>query len=197
MEIFSYLFIAGFFAVASPSDWVSPSISNDLLPNQTSDLFCRDSTEEETIDGSTANYGKASAFNLRGFYRCERKLFEYGDRNSFIDLVAESVPSQADFAARKFKDFIKSNRTFNESNHKILAIEVISEVDVLTPLVENAFQTVFAQRVTDFKILRRPTSEIRPHHRLRVYVRRIDDPSAIIQTRLLWERNGIVTEVKI
>lgn len=197
MEFMGYLLIVGIIATATSRSWLSPSTSYELLNHATPMGSCRDGTEEERGDAEISNYGKAATFSLSGLYRCERKLFEYGERNSFISMVAEAAPIQADIAARKIKAIIFDRAKIDQIKHRKLVLDVTSDVDSVIPLVESAYQTAFTQRLKNITILKQNDVKDPDLYRVKVNILRVDDVNNILQTTFTWPLNGNTHEVSI
>jgi hypothetical protein len=193
----AYLLIFGMISSATSREWLSPATSYEILNQTPPPSSCRDGNEEEKVDAEITNYGKSATFSLNGLYRCERSLFDYGDRNSFINLVANTAPGQADVAARKINAIISNNVKSTTTKSVRLVIDVNSESEFVIPLVVAAYQTAFAQRLRTIQILRRDDLNDPNLYRVRVNVHRIDDPNNILKTTLTWHHNGKTNEVSI
>lgn len=185
MTIFAYLFIIGLLGLGSTTQWLSPASSYELTGAGDVDLSCRDSTAEELRTFGDSNYGKASTFNLRGSYRCERPIFEYGDRNSFINLVMASSPRHADYAARRVKIYLEDHLRMKSSDHaNQVAVDVVTDLAVIKPYLENLYQTSLATRLARAQVLRIGKEKEGYLATLRIEVERVDDPEAILKASL-------------
>ena len=65
---------------------------------------CRPATRAELVREGLAPVGKASTFNLRGFYVCESTIIRYGDRDTYADFVANHAAAKAKAVVRRLSE---------------------------------------------------------------------------------------------
>lgn len=155
--------------------------------------FCREASPEERIADGFGPQGKASSFNIWGYYRCEHNVFEYGERNSFYDFVVNHASKRADEVALKIAKISDLNHLSGEPDllenqsqlrtRHALKIEVISDAEPVIKHLNAVFQAALVQHAPKVQVLRLVDTG-RNYSTLRVVVRRLDDIQQFIGVSL-------------
>lgn len=101
---------------------------------------CREFTASERRVLGNEPKGKASTYSMDGEFICERSIFEYGERDSFIDYVADVAPGRIAKAARRFGQL--------QESHPELAgtwtVRVVTDTEQVRKYVADLVRTEFA-----------------------------------------------------
>lgn len=135
---------------------------------------CRPATRAELSAEGFAPEGKASTFNLKGFYVCETRILKYGDRDSFADYVARNA---VDRAKEVVRGIAQDRRRWGQSAAHPWALEVDADDERIKVLVERLYWTEMTQTLGARSVSRRPIDPQAP--RLRVQLRRVQDASLL------------------
>ena len=161
----------------SPESRYEQGLQDDVPAN------CRPANAEELAATNLGRRGKASTFNLRGFYVCDSTIFEYGDRNSFYTFVAENAGLRAAEVALKISQINDQRQKINSASEALsLNIEVLTDVLAVRKHVRAVFETALVQYAPKVRVLRIQSSK--PHSNLKVVVRRVDDAKQFIGVSL-------------
>lgn len=110
---------------------------------------CRPRSPYEQAAAKIAPTGKASTYHWRGEYVCERPVFEYLERDSFVDHVAAHLRATAE-------------RTAHEVAHRDDAstwhVEVNAPDDAIKHMVRNGFRAALVASLGPGRVLRRPSA---------------------------------------
>ena len=147
-------------------------------------MNCRPATQEELARAGDLATGKAATFNLRGFYRCERDVFEYGERNSFVNFVTKNSSRHARFVSRQVK------RLRASSTDKI-GVEVNTDQAIasIKPYLLTAYETALAETLGPDQVLRLGGT-LQANDTLRIQVRRLDDASSLFGAKIYRKSSG-------
>jgi hypothetical protein len=139
---------------------------------------CREATLVERQKDHLMAQGKASTFNLRGFYRCERQVFDYGERHSFDSFTADHASQRALEVALKVADFTSKSAASSESGSLWpVKVEVLADSEAASSYLRSVFEVSLLQYAPRVKVLKQ--ASLSPYTKLRVVLRRLDDPKAL------------------
>lgn len=101
---------------------------------------CREFTASEYRVLGNEPKGKASTYSMDGEFICERAIFEYGERDSYMDYVTQIAPGRIAKAARRFAQL--------QDNHPELSgawtVRVITDTESVRKYVLDLARTEFA-----------------------------------------------------
>lgn len=151
---------------------------SDELPRD-----CREATLEERQKESLIAQGKASTFNLRGFYRCERQVFEYGERHSFDSFTADHTSQRALEVALKVAKLASATGLPADLEARFpVTVEVVSDSMASSSFLRSVFEVSLLEHAPRVKVIKQPTAG--PYSKLRIVLRRLDDPKALLGVSL-------------
>ncbi len=131
---------------------------------------CRPASRAELAAEGFAPIGKASTFNLKGFYVCETRILKYGDRDSFADYVAQNAVARAKEVVR---GLAQDRARWGVSADHPWALEVEADDDRVKVLVERLYWTEMTEALGPRSVSRRPVDPAAP--RLHIALRRVQD----------------------
>jgi len=139
---------------------------------------CREATKSEMGQESLLTEGKASTFNLKGFYRCERQIFEYGERHSFDTFVANHASERAIEVALKIAKLTSQHLDSGFSADVWpIKVDVASDSLAMGSYLQSVFEVALIQYAPRVTVLKQPLSV--PYTKVRVVVRKLDDTKAL------------------
>lgn len=140
---------------------------------------CREATIGEMGRESLLVQGKASTFNLKGFYRCEREIFEYGERHSFDTFVANHASQRATEVALKVAKLASDTLDSGFSAERLpIKVDVASDNLAMRSYLQSVFEVALIQYAPRVKVLKQPLPA--PYAKVRVVVRKLDDAKALL-----------------
>jgi hypothetical protein len=139
----------------------------------------------QTEKNNVLEYDKPNrieGFNMRGTYKCERSLFEYNDRDSFVDYVTAHQAARAKQVAevlnQRIGDKIRSKKLGS------IVLEIDSEDESLRATILATFANEITQSLGPNSVQRVLTEEKSvPRVKLKVY--RLQDPVEFLNVKLL------------
>lgn len=178
-----YVTILALLSLGSDGSMLSPESSYEQgFQNNVSEK-CRPANTEELNATNIGSRGKASTFNLRGFYVCDSAIYEYGDRNSFYTFVADHANQRATEVALKLSKMIAQRQNSKAPDEPVsISIEVLTDVRPVRTHLLTVFETALVQYAPNVRVLRINNSL--PHSKMLVAVRRIDDEKQFIAVSL-------------
>jgi len=185
-----YVAILALLSLGSDGTFFSPETSYELSFQDSVPANCRPANTEELASTNLGSRGKASTFNLRGFYVCDSKIFEFGDRNSFYTFVADNVAQRATEVALKISQINEQRQKINTAGEPLnINIEVFTDALPVRAHVLAVFEAALVQYAPKVKVLRIHSSQA--HSNLKVVVRRVDDAKQFIGVSLSSQANKV------
>jgi hypothetical protein len=135
---------------------------------------------EPTAEHPMTGKGKITNHNWTGKFKCQRKLFDYGERNSFYDYVSQHAPNRASRAAFALSQRLDSTGASGVSKREPWYINVRANDPVVANYVRSVFETEL------FPIL--PTGSLKRYssvgsnaNEIDVEVQTVDDPDLLFR----------------
>ncbi len=178
MEVLGIILLLGMMGLSVESQSMSPQTFFDVLGQGSNDMDCRPATQEELARAGDLPTGKAATFHLRGFYRCERDVFEYGERNSFVNFVTKNSGQHAKLVARQVK------RLRSTSTDKIgVEVDTDQALASIKPYLLTTYETALHETLGADHVLKLSGS-LQASDILRIQVRRLDDASSLFRAKI-------------
>lgn len=136
---------------------------------------CRPATRAEASSEGFAPEGKASTYNLKGFYVCETRILKYGDRDAFADYVARNAVARAKETVRRLA---QERGEWQQTGSHPWALEVDADDETLRAMIERLYWTEMTEAMGPRSVSRRPVDPAAP--RLRVSLRRVQDAGMLL-----------------
>lgn len=157
------------------------AVAEDPLFGSPDQIFvvCEDS-QIDPLASTTGEQSRIDGFILTGTSHCERLVFEYGERDSFVDYVTLHVESRAKNVAQTLKArLVGKNKPFAQG----IVIDVDSDRPALSHFVKmafiNEFREVFGVEIPLYR------SKEDPHVLfVKIQVKRLQDPQGCLEVRL-------------
>jgi hypothetical protein len=146
---------------------------------------CREYTAAEFSALGNDPKGKAATYSMDGEFVCERRIFEYGERNSFYDFVSEVAPGRVVKAARRLaqlqEDVPDLDTTF--------VVRIRAADQPVQVYLEHLVRTEFAGYMKKGAVANLPA---RPESSsvIEVEVSRIQDRDLLLKTAVVVEQGG-------
>jgi|GEM_PF-2038182 len=141
---------------------------------------CTVQEAEPTAEHPIAGKGKITNHNWTGRFNCQRKLFDYGERNSFYDYVSQYAPDRATRAAFALSQKLDGAGSGSVSKQEPWYINVRAQDPVVANFVRSVFETEL------FPIL--PTGSLKRFstvgsnaNEIDVEVQTVDDPELLFR----------------
>lgn len=162
------------FTFHSPDDPLAVSTLDSLAT-------CRENFPEQPAE---ANFEKnrLEGFRLTGTYYCPRTLFEYGERDSFVDYVVKHSEGRAKGVAQTLRARLIEGR--DVTTIKPINLIVIGDDAPLVAVVKAVFINELAQVFDPSLIAAAPTPQSSGSV-LQIRIRRLQDPVDCFSVRLL------------
>ena len=148
---------------------------------------CHPASQDELKSNHTLPQGKASTFHLSGFYRCSRPIFEYSERASFDQFVADHIGARADDIAMRVTQFLNQSQGIKINQNTRLVISLQTERAGLSPLLRSALENSLQSHLTSkhVTVLKSEPMDTKGLLTLRVVLRSIDDETHFLGASLV------------
>lgn len=148
---------------------------------------CRDYSAAEFAALGNEPKGKAATYSMDGEYICERRIFEYGERNSFYDFVAEVAPGRVAKAARRLGQLQEENADLDA----IFVVRIKTDDEPVRHYLESLVTTEFAGYLKRGGISNLP---VRPEATavIEIAISRIQDRDLLMKTEAVVVKDGAV-----
>lgn len=157
--------------IGSQGEWLmTPETRYELGLKENRPPPCRPATRAELSKDGLAPVGKASTFNLKGFWVCEARAVRFGDRDTFADYVSQHAVKKAQAIARSLAQE-------DRAAPSVWTVEVEADDPEVKRYVETIWRTELVQALGSGRVARRGGDpEVR---RLVISVRRVQDASLL------------------
>ncbi|MCX6127114.1 MAG: hypothetical protein NTV34_20515 [Proteobacteria bacterium] len=138
---------------------------------------CHPASLEELKTKHNLPQGKASTFHLSGFYRCNRPIFEYHERASFDQFVADHIGARADDIALSVTQLIDQSHGLTINPNTRIVISLQTDRAGLSPLLRSALENSLQSHLASkhVSVLKTAPMDAKDLLTLRVVLRNIDD----------------------
>lgn len=131
--------------------------------------------------------GKATNWAIDESFRCERLIFEYGERDSFYDFVTQHASDYIRQAVNDIRKWEESNKAMDEELH--WQIDVRADEAYVSSYVHKLLVFELASAKRPGKTLRQSMSKSNSKSNrsavIKVTVRKVQDPDLLFQIELL------------
>lgn len=171
-----------FFSLGTPGLlWLSPHSLNELYgpPNVVPD--CREETPGEKSYRGGGDKGKATEFSLGGEYRCERRIFSYGERWEYVNFVTANIGYYAHHYAAKIASFDATGLKNSSPTYKV---DVSDVLPLLQTKVSQAFENAASAALGSGRIVKRPVKSHKTGT-IKVSLRDVTDADLLFDVSLI------------
>ncbi len=146
---------------------------------------------------------RLDGFKLKGTYVCERNIFNYGERNSFVDYIASHQVNRARSAAMALQKIIEGDsggaNTILKEGKQPLSFEFETDMTDVLPTLKSTFiqefTAVFGPETVS-RLSNNISNNKNYYPRIKIKIKKLQDPMAFMEISYFSKNNSELIEVR-